>query len=277
MINWKNDKKIALWITVSLEFFPLTPNEGPFRAPGHMVTPFPDLRTFTTKDYGNRVGIYKIMKVLDSLGLIASTPMNTAVAERYPALRQDILDRNWEIIAHGIDMNHIHFGGMDAKKERENIKTAVESLRNLSGQAVKGWLSPARSQSENTLLLLKDQGIDYVCDWANDDMPYKMKASGKTIIAMPYTDELEDRKQLITLGHLESAYEEEILTAFQLFKKEAETSVGRILHLALTPYVIGQPFRIQSLKSVLKIISEDPAVWNATGAEILTAWQAQQS
>jgi peptidoglycan/xylan/chitin deacetylase (PgdA/CDA1 family) len=275
-VSWPEGKKVALWITVSVEFFPLTPNEGPFRAPGHMVTPFPDLRTFTTKDYGNRVGVYRIMKVLDALGLVASAPMNAAVAGRYPELLNDVVARNWEIIAHGTDMNHIHYGGMEIDREREQVAAAVNGLRELSGQPVTGWLSPARSESENTLSLLSDHDIEYVCDWMNDDMPFQITAEDKKLVAMPFTDELEDRKQLITLGHLEAAYEEEVLTAFDLFKTEAETHGGRILHLALTPYVIGQPFRIQSLKHILETISSDASVWNATGTDILKTWQAQQ-
>mgnify|MGYP006284187101 FL=1 len=113
-ITWPGGKTLALWITPVLEFFPLTPNDGPFRAPGHMVTPFPDLRSFTTKDYGNRVGIFRILRVLSDLGLPASLPINAALAQRYPALIAAVQEAGNEIIAHRWYRNHLHHGGLDS-------------------------------------------------------------------------------------------------------------------------------------------------------------------
>ena len=99
-IRWPNNELVALWITPSLEFFPMVPNQGPFRAPGHMVIPHPDLRTFSSREYGSRVGAYRIFRVLDELRLKASVPMNSTLATRYPALVDAINRRDWEIIAH---------------------------------------------------------------------------------------------------------------------------------------------------------------------------------
>lgn len=276
-IAWPGGAKVALWITVSLEYFPLTPNDGPFRAPGHMVTPYPDYRTYTTRDYGNRVGIFRIFRVLDRLGLKASAPMNTAVAERYPTLAQEVTGRGWEVVAHGIDMNHIHYGGMEEAAERAQIEDAISRLRlrSATGATVRGWLSPARSQSANTPQLLADCGLDYVCDWVNDDLPYAITAPAGELVSMPFAGDLEDRKLLIELGHPEDTYADELLDAFKLFHAEAERFGGRILHLPLTPYVIGQPFRIQALESALGRILEHDGVWSATGAEIIDAWRAQ--
>lgn len=268
-ITWPDNKQIALWITVSVEYFPLIPNDGPFRAPGHMVTPYPDYRTYTTRDYGNRVGIYRILKVLDRLGLKASFPMNAVIAERYPSLLADIVADGHEIIAHGVDMNSLHYGGMDTSVEREQIAKTTDILRTASGQAVTGWYSPARSQSENTLDLLGEYGLKYMCDWVNDDLPYQMK----TIISMPHTMELEDRHLLVTLGQSEAVYQEQILAAHDLFQSEAG---GRVLHLSLTPYVIGQPWRIRTLEETLKTILDKGCSWSATGQEISTCWADQQ-
>lgn len=268
-ITWPDNKQIALWITVSVEYFPLVPNDGPFRAPGHMVTPYPDYRTYTTRDYGNRVGIYRILKVLDRLGLKASFPMNAVIAKRYPSLLADIVDGGHEIIAHGVDMNSLHYGGMDPAVEREQIIKTTNILRTASGQDVTGWYSPARSQSENTLDLLGEYGLEYMCDWVNDDLPYQMK----NIISMPHTMELEDRHLLVALGQSEAVYQEQILAAHDLFQSEKG---GRVLHLSLTPYVIGQPWRIRTLEDTLKIILEKNSVWSATGDEIATCWTKQQ-
>ena len=184
-IQWPNDAKVALWITTPLEFFPLTPNDGPFRAPGHMVTPFPDYRTYTTRDYGTRVGWQRIVKVLDKHNVKTDVPMNAEIATRVPFNVEQINERGWEIVAHGVDMNSLHYGGMDEATEKAQIQNTVDTLREASGQDVKGWMSPARSQSENTLHLLPTYGIEWCGDWVNDDLPYEMNTNNGTIISMP--------------------------------------------------------------------------------------------
>lgn len=274
-VTWPGEKPIALWITVALEYFPLTPNDGPFRAPGHMVTPYPDYRTFTTRDYGNRIGVFRIMKMLQALGLKASAPMSVEAAKRYPALLEAVKACGWEVIGHGLDMNHIHYGGMDAGAEEKQITDCLENLEALMGKKPSGWLSPARSESEITLPLLAKHGIQYVCDWVNDDMPYTVTTEDGPVAAMPHTMELEDRQLMVTLGQNEETYAEQILAAFDLLKREAKTKGGRILHLSLTPYVIGQPFRIHILKSILSKLSESGDIWSATGSEILDIWKQQ--
>lgn len=276
-ISWPQNKGVALWVTIALEYFPLVPNDGPFRAPGAMATPYPDYRTYTAREYGNRIGIFRILKVLDTLGIKASFPTNAAIATRYPFLLEEITKRGHEIIGHGLDMNAIHYGGMDTKTERAQIKDALDILREKSGQSVKGWLSPARSESENTLGLLVENGIEYACDWVNDDMPYMMKTPSGNLMAMPHTMELEDRHLLTTLGQNEHTYQQQILTAFDVLSKESETFGGRILHLSLTPYVIGQAWRIKTLKEILQTLQQSAHIWSATGGDIAAHWKKQQS
>ncbi|MCF6275157.1 MAG: polysaccharide deacetylase family protein, partial [Robiginitomaculum sp.] len=142
-VTWPGRRNVALWVTVALEYFPLTSPETPFKAQGSMVTPYPDYRTYTAREYGNRVGIYRILKVFDKLGIKASFPTNTALAKRYPFLINEINKYGHEFIGHGTDMNALHYGGMDVDTERKQIKTALNGLRKATGQDVTGWLSPA--------------------------------------------------------------------------------------------------------------------------------------
>jgi len=275
-ITWPGKARIALWIIPALEYFPLDVKSEPFKAPGHMVTPYPDYRTYTTRDYGTRIGIFRIIKVLDAFGLKASVATNARIAERHPFLINEITRRGWEVMAHGYDMNTLHYGGMDKHQEATNMRKTVEVLRTASGQPVTGWLSPARSESENTLDLLPENGIDYVCDWVNDDMPYEMKTKNGSLLAMPHSNELDDRQISVNYHHPEAVFEEQIIDAFNYLYKESETHGGRILALTLTPYVIGLPYRIKSLEKVLGHITGHDGVWSATGAEIAAAWKAQQ-
>ena len=165
---------------------------------------------------------------------------------------------------------------MDEATEREQIKKTVDILRKATGQDVTGWLSPARSQSENTLHLLPEYGIDYVGDWVNDDMPYEVTTRNGTLTAMPHSNEIDDRQILVNLGHSQGMFEEEVLDAFRLLYDEAGKYGGRIMQITLTPYVIGQPFQIKSLFNVLAEITKHDGVWSATGAEIVKAWRDQQ-
>ncbi len=149
-VAWPGGARIALWVVPALEFFPLDQPAQPFKAPGGMVTPYPDLRHYTLRDYGNRVGVFRVFKVLDRLGIKASVAVNSKVAERYPFLIEEVNRRGWEIIAYGVDMGRLHYGGLPVEDETAQIKEAVGSLRRVSGQAITGWLSPAKAAGNPT-------------------------------------------------------------------------------------------------------------------------------
>lgn len=270
-VSWPEGKSVALMVTVAVEFFPLTPNDGPFRAAGHMATPFPDFRTFTARDYGNRIAIYRIMDALTAASIPATAFVSSALIDRTPKLLQDIQSAGWEIAAHGEDMNNIHYGDMPLDVEQRQIEACLAAWSDY-GVTPKGWMSPGRGQSEDTLSLLKRAGIEWTADWGNDDMPYAMNDGP---VAMPYTDEMEDRKCITILGQNEEVWSQQVTGAADLLAKEAQSHGGRILHLALTPYIIGQPFRIKFLRDLLTELAERDDLWCATASDIYTSWQDQ--
>jgi len=274
-VNWPGGARIALWIVPALEWFPLNMKGKPFKPPGAMVTPYPDLRHYTLRDYGNRVGIFRVMKALDRFGMRASVAVNAAVAARHPSLVKACVERGWEVIGNGLDMDHLHYEGLPKDEERKLVEESLAILRRVSGQKVRGWLSPARSESFATLDLIAAAGIDYVCDWVNDDMPYAMKTDSRVIHSMPLSNDLDDYTILVQNRHSEDAFAQQVCDQFDVLHKEAATSGGRILALPLHPWVIGQPYRIGALESVLAHIIKNRDVWSATGAEILDACAAQ--
>jgi len=274
-VTWPDGARVALWVVPALEFFPLDQKAEPFKAPGGMVTPYPDLRHYTLRDYGNRIGIFRIMKVLDELGIKASVAVNSAVAERYPFLVDEVTRRGWEIIAHGVDMGQLHYGGMEIEDERAQIRQSVETLRRLSGQPVKGWLSPAKSESANTLDLVAAEGIEYVCDWVNDDLPYPLRTVHGPIHSMPHSHEISDQTILLQYHHSEDEFVEQVCDQFNVLYRESENGGGRIMAITLHPWMTGQPHRIKALQTALAHIMGHDGVWSATGWEILTAFKAQ--
>ncbi|TQV81241.1 polysaccharide deacetylase family protein [Exilibacterium tricleocarpae] len=275
-VTWPGGKKIALWVNVALQFFPLNQRGQPFKAPGGMTMPYPDLRHFTLRDYGNRVGIYRFFQAFDQYGVKPTMAINTRLAERAPYLLEQILSRGDEIVCHGWHMDALHYGGQDPTEEAEQVERAVTRLRQLSGRAVRGWISPARNESEQTPDLLAANGIEYFCDWVNDDMPYPFTTRNGVLTAMPLSMELEDRFILMNNLHSEDAYKEQVIDAFDFLLEEAQREGGRILSLSIHPWMLGQPHRIGRLEQVLAYITGHNSVWSATAGEILDAFNVQQ-
>ena len=274
-VHWPGGARVALWVVPALEFFPLNQPAKPFKAPGGMVTPYPDLRHYTLRDYGNRVGVFRVFKVLDALGIKASVAMNSKVAERYPLLLEEVTRRGWEIIANGVDMGHLHYGGMDEAEEVAQIDEALDVLRKASGQAVTGWLSPAKSESMNTLDLVAARGIEYVCDWINDDMPYPLTTKSGVIHSMPHSHEIDDQTILLAYHHSEAEFAQQIADQFRVLYEEAADGGGRIMAITIHPWMSGQPHRIKALHGALAGIMAHDGVWSATGQEILGAFKGQ--
>jgi peptidoglycan/xylan/chitin deacetylase (PgdA/CDA1 family) len=275
-VQWPGGARIALWVVPALEWFPLDMKGQPFKPPGAMQTAYPDFRHYTLRDYGNRVGIFRIMQALDRHGIRASAAVNAAVAVRYPALIQACVQRGWEIIANGLDMDHLHHGGLDASQERAWIRQTLDILNSASGQQVRGWLSPAKSESFNTPDLLAEAGLDYACDWVNDDMPYAMRTSHGPLHAMPHPIDIDDATILVQNHHTEDDFRDALIDQFDLLYREASPENGRVMAISLHPWVIGQPYRIGALEEALAHIMRHRGVWAATGSEILDAWKAGQ-
>ena len=275
-VSWPGGARVALWVVPALEWFPLDMKGKPFKPPGALVTSYPDLRHYTLRDYGNRVGIFRVMKALDRFGIRASVAVNAAVAVRYPSLVEACVARGWEVIGNGLDMDHLHYEGLPKVEERKLIEDSLAILRRASGQKVRGWLSPARSESFATLDLVAAAGVDYVCDWVNDDMPYAMRTESRSLHSLPLSNDIDDYTILVQNRHAEDAYAQQVCDQFDVLYKESATQGGRILALSLHPWAIGQPYRIGALEQALKHVMGHEGVWAATGSEILDAFVAQQ-
>lgn len=275
-ITWSGRKPVALWITVPIEFFPLDAPPQPFRPLGGLDRGYPDFWSYSNRDYGTRVGIYRIMRVLDGLGLRATAAINASVAARYPRVIDEVACRNWEIMANGLDMGHVHHGDLAVEKERALIHEARDALVHASGKSVRGWHSPGHSQSKHTLQLLCENGFEYVADWANDDLPYMMRPGTGALCSMPMTYEWADRFLLVHHNLTIDDYQDAVLAAFLRLRAEAEQyGAGRILSLSISPWVLGYPHRIGVLEKILDVILQNDSVWHATGIEIVTAFKAQ--
>jgi peptidoglycan/xylan/chitin deacetylase (PgdA/CDA1 family) len=155
--------------------------------------------------------------------------------------------------------------------ERELVHKAISIL----GKP-RGWLSPARSESSQTPDLLAEAGVEYLCDWVNDDMPYVFRTKTRGLVAMPLSGDIDDAALLLGMHHDEDEFRLQVMDQFDLLYEEAAKHGGRIMSITLHPWAIGQPYRIGALERALGEIMRQPGVWPATGAEILDAWRKQQ-
>ncbi len=276
-VTWPDGARLAVWVNVAVQCFPLDQGGKPFAAPGGMSTPYPDLRHFTLRDYGNRVGIVRVLEALDAFGIRPTFAVNAALAERRPALLDRLAARGDEILASSWHMDTLHHGGLPMGEERALVERALTTLRECTGQPVEGWVSPAGSQSHNTPDLLAEHGVRYMADWINDDLPYPFRTNAGELVALPLSLELDDQFLVGNNLHSEWEYAAQIQDACDYLAAEATASGhGRLLALSVHPWLMGQPHRIAAFESVLEHVAGTSGVWSASAADIVDAWRDQR-
>ena len=269
-LTWSGGRPVAVWIVVSLEWFPILPVDAPFRAPGHMQTAYPDYRHYTAREYGTRVGLYRLLDAFAKAGIAVSVAANGAIAARYRQVIRDCVAAGHEVIAHSTDMNGTITSALPIADERALIARSAAMLADVTGHAPKGWLSIARSQSWHTPDLLVEAGFDYCCDWVNDEQPWRF-ANG--LINLPLNHELSDRQILTVQQQSVDSYATQIDDAADWLAGETAPGDGRILPLHLTPYIIGLPYRIDAFERLLARLSRRSDCWFAQGRDLVAAYR----
>jgi peptidoglycan/xylan/chitin deacetylase (PgdA/CDA1 family) len=226
--------------------------------------PVPDVPNWSWHEYGMRVGFWRLKEVLDRHGVVATMALNASVALTYPPIVEAARAAGWEIIGH----NFIQRALSREPDEREAIRRTVETIRNATGQAPRGWLGPGLVETWDTPDLLAEEGIEYVCDWVVDDQPTDIAVARGRLVAVPYTLELND-SPLFAVQHAPGEEFVRRATA-QLASLHAEGQTNaRIMPIALHPYLMGVPHRIGLLDRVLEAIRGYEGVVFWTGAQIL--------
>ena len=268
--RWPGDRSVAAMIVMPIEWHMLDPSGKPFKHPGAMQTPWPDLRHYTTRDYGPRVGAFRLLKALQDAGLKATVPVNAVALDRYRPLVEAAREQGHEIAAHGWSTDAIHHSGLAEDEERTLVARTREAF-DATGLTPRTWISPARQQSFRTLALIAEAGFDVCLDWEQDEVPVAMATDAGVVRAVPLMNELDDRTLLIDRRQTEDAWADQVLEAASFFKGDAGDDDRRVLGFTLTSYVAGQPFRMHAVRRMLKGLAVDPAVWSATASEIAAA------
>ena len=277
-VRWPDGARIALVVVPVLEWFPLdmVPAQMTVKAVGGMERPYPDYWNYTTRDYGTRVGVYRIFKVLEDLGIPASVAINSRLAVRHPFLLREITRRNWEVVGHGLDMRHVAHGKTPEDQERQWITEALAQLRQASGQPVRGWLSPMQSESHHTPDLLREQGVDYTLDWNQDDLPVRMNTRAGAVYGVPYALDVNDRQSMLDFNLSNADYVDQLLDAFTTLWREAADHGGRVMAISAHSWLTGQPHRIRAFRQALQVMCGHSGVWPTTYGRMLDAYRPQE-
>jgi len=259
-----NGARLAFWIGVNVEHFEVDKPSTSLNPGTAMLQPDP--LNFGWRDYGTRVGIFRMMELFDSLGIRASVLLNADVCTRYPAIIEEGNKRGWAWLAHGKNNSTLQ-ADMSLEDERALLTEVVGTIRESTGRRPRGWLGPALSETFNTPDLLAELGIDYICDWCNDDQPYPMKVKSGRMISVPYAIEVNDIPAFLGKGFAADQFQQMIVDQFDALYAEGEQS-ARVMCIALPPFIMGQPFRIKYLRQALEYITSHDDVWLATGDEI---------
>ncbi len=272
VLRWPENAHVAFCVVVHLEHMEWSAPQGSYRAPnlagGFEGRPFPDYVRFSHREYGHRVGIFRVLDVLDKHGIAATVAMDALTAENYPYLVRYCQDRGCEIIGHGISVSRMITSNMSEDGEREYIKTSLDTLNRATGATSVGWLGPEYGESSRTPQLLAEAGIRYVCDWANDEQPYAMNTPQGELFALPFQVDLEDINALWYRHVTVDRYAELIKECFDTMHHDGAQN-GRLLVLSLHPWLIGQPFSIGYLDDALGYLMRQKGVWAATGSQII--------
>lgn len=264
-LTWPNGAKLAVWVVPNVEHYEFLPRPSRVRDPWPR-TPHPDVLGYGVRDYGNRVGLWRMMEVMDAYGIRGTLSLSMSNFVHYPEIFEACEARKWAIMSHGMYNTRYHWGYSE-QEERDAIHESMELHRKLTGRQLKGWFSPAASWTFNTPDLVAEAGITYYCDWYHDDQPFPMRTrSGRTLVTVPYTMELNDA---VLYRHQYEAqdFADWTCDAFDTLYREGADQ-PRVLCLALHPYIFGQPHRIKHLDRTLKYIAGHDDVWLTTGEEI---------
>lgn len=265
-LNWPRNARVAWFVLLHLEYWELVPDEASYKDPRHVGeygSFTPDYRTWTQREYGNRVGIFRVLDVLDRYQIRAGVAVNAMAADRYPYLIEQFRKRGYEFIAHGHSANRMITSKMTEAEERNEIASAIAAIEKATGRRPAGWLGQDYGESARTPGLLAEAGLDYVLDWPNDDQPYPMKV-GRKFVSLPNQPEWDDVQQLWLRRIPTTRYPDIVGEAFELLHHEG----GQVFNLSIHPWLMGMAHRIKYLDEALRRIERFGNAWQATPGEV---------
>jgi allantoinase len=267
---WPGNKTLAVWVAPNVEVwhFDSPVGVGVSPNPGNLV---PDVINYGWREYGMRVGLWRVADVVDAAGIKATVALNSGVCEAHPKAVDEMKKRGWEFMGHGTT-NSESLARLDPEKEKETIQHVLKTIEQATGRRPRGWLGSGLIETNNTLDILAEEGVTYCGDWNNDDQPYPMKVKKGKLYSIPYCMEINDIPLFIRKGYTGEQYYRSVIDQFETLYADSKKH-PRVMGIPLHPMIIGQPLRIKYLERALAEIKKHDGVWFATGGEIIDAYQ----
>lgn len=263
--EWPNGTRLAVYLGLNLEHFAFGEGLGAELCPGG---PQPDVLNYAWRDYGNRVGVWRLLDLLDGLGLPASVLVNSSIYDYCPEVMDAVRARGDEVVGHG-RTNAERQGTLNEPEERRLIRESTAVIAAAEGGPPKGWLGPWISQSRVTPDLLKEEGYGYLLDWCMDDQPVWFSTrDGGRILSVPYPQEVNDIPSIVGRKDSAEQFAAMIVDNFDEMLEQARTG-PLVMGVALHPYLVGQPYRLRHLRRALAHIAERrDEIWFTTAGAV---------
>lgn len=264
--SWPENKRLAICIVTNLEVYAYRKGTG--WDPAKTGEP-QNQRNFSWREYGNRVGIWRIFEIFDDLNLPAAHNVNSLLYDEHSKILDYIRKRGDEIIAHG-RTNAERQGDLWERDEKRLIEEVTETIEKYEGKKPKGWMGPAASESNVTPDLLKEAGYKYLLDWPADDQPFVLKTRSGPLLSIPYPAELNDSASIIHRHDNAHDFTQMIIDQFNEMINQSKKQ-PLVMTISLHAFVMGQPFRIGLLRKALKHCLNHPEsnlIWWTTPGQI---------
>ena len=268
--RWPGNNTLAVWFAPNVEVWQYD------QATGVGITPnptnhVPDVFNYAWREYGMRVGLWRIADVFDEAGVKATVALNSQVCDVHPKAVEEMKKRGWEFMGHGTT-NSTNLAALNPEQERDTIRGILKTIEQAGGKRPRGWLGSGLIETYDTLDILAEEGVIYCGDWNNDDQPYLMKVKSGKMFSIPYCNEINDISVYLRKGYTGEQYFRSVLDQFDTLYADSRKQ-PRVMGVPLHPMISGQPLRIKYLARAIAYMKEHQGVWFATGSEIIDAYQ----
>jgi peptidoglycan/xylan/chitin deacetylase (PgdA/CDA1 family) len=267
--EWPDGNRLALWVVPNLEYFHLDdplPGIHNERVPP-AVAKVPDVRSWSIREYGNRVGVWRFFEVLSRYGIRGTAALNSDLCDFHPEIIDKAVELGWEFMGH-CETNARRLNEMQPEREAASIGATLERIASATGARPRGWLGAGVAETWNTLDHLAAEGVQYVADWTCDDLPFRMHVGDGTIFSIPYTLQASDSCQCYNQKATADEFERVLIRQFDWLYRESQHA-PRVMAISIHPFIAGVPHWIGALDAALEHICSRAGVWRATGAEIV--------
>jgi len=283
-LRFPNGARLALIITINLEYWEKSRQDqkeplftgGPMTIPHALPGDVWDTANWTWREYGQRVGVWRLIDLFDKVDIKPSCTVNGLLMVERRRIVDAVNERGWELVPHNWAQNDLlTYYADDPKAEREVIKRTLDKYLEVVGRPAKAWLSSAIGGTAHTPAFLKEFGLIAYCDYLNDEQPYLINTIHGPIVCVPYSNDINDFNIFARGGMPASSGVETLKACFEQLYSEGAVS-GRIMNIGLHPHVIGQPHRIGALREFIDHAAARKDVWFPTREE-LAAWYLEHS